>query len=264
MARAYCLCTPFLFACAATAQAADNRVSLTTERADYSNDFGKRRIITAESTTDTGSTAFTVTVSHGKRTFEEESFSAVRVSGTVFHDWSDRLYTRTSFGLSSDKPVFATRELSNDVNFKLLPNTVVTVGAKHARYHDNRDAISWSAGGSWYFAGGLVSYRYSSFDVDKLGKSHGHLATVRLKDGKGRGSTQLWLGKGTSLHEQELLLEGRRGTYRSVVLQRVQPAKGPVSFTASLGRTWFDTAVTEYRGTTASVGLSYTGLKLFN
>lgn len=262
MPKLYQFCVPVFLACSAAAQAADNMILLTTEHTDYSGAFGKRQETTAESTTDLGSTAFTISAAHAKRQFDDESFSAVRLSGTIYHDWNERFYTRTSLAVSSNKPVFATRELANDFNFKLFPNAVLTVGAKHARYFGGRDALSWSAGGSLYFRGGLMTYRYSSYNVDKLGKSDGHQVTFRLKDGKRDGQTQLWLGAGTSLHEKELLITSRQGKYRSIALQRVQPIRGPISVNLTLGRTWYDTEV-DYRGTTGSIGLVYKGFGPF-
>lgn len=260
-----------LLASAATSQAADSvkvkavdaKLLLTTELTDYSSGFGKRRETTAQYNADFGRTAITLSASHARRKFETESFKAVELSGTIYHDWNDRLYTRTHVALASDKPVFASRQVANDFNVKLLSNAVFTVGGKYARYHGDRDVLSWSAGGTWYFGGGSASYRYSNYDVDRLGNSHSHLGSVRLKDPRGKGQTQLWLGSGTSLHEQEIALSGRKGSYRSLALQRVQPIQGPLALNFVLGRTWYDTAAADYRGTTASVGLTYSGWRLF-
>lgn len=241
----------------------DSKLLLTTELTDYSSGFGRRRETTAEYNADFGRTAFTIGASQARRKFEAESFKAVEISGTVFHDWNDRLYTRTHVALASNKPIFASRQVANDFNVKLLSNAVVTVGGKYARYYGDRDVLSWSAGGTWYFRGGFASYRYSNYDVDRLGNSHSHLASFRLKDPRGSGQTQLWLGSGTSLHEQEVLLSGRKGSYRSVALQRVQPIKGQLSLNLTVGRTWYDTSATDYRGTTASIGLNYSGWRIF-
>ena len=259
MAKVYLSCAPILLAFAASAHAADSNFAVSTNGTDYSKAFGSRRETTAESTTDFGATAFTISASQAKRKYEDDSFSAVRLAGTIYHDWSDRFYTRTSVSVSSNKPVFAKRELASDFNLKVLPNAVLTVGGKAARYYDNRDVLSWSAGATYYFGGGFATYRFTSHDIDRLGKSHGHLATVRIKDGKGSGSTQLWLGSGSSLHEEEILLSGSKGKFRSVALNRVQPLKGPVSLNISLGRTWYNTATADYRGTKASIGLSFSG-----
>ena len=244
-------------------KAVDSRLLLTTQLTDYSSGFGRRRETTAQYSADFGRTAITLGAAHAKRKYETESFKAVEVSGTVYRDWNDRLYTRTHAALASDNPVFASRQLANDFNFKLLPNTVVTVGGKYARFHSGRDVLSWSAGGSFYFRGGFASYRFTAHDVDRLGNSHSHLASFRLKDPRGNGQTQLWLGGGTSLHEQEVLLSGSKGSYRTIALQRVQPIKGPLALNLTLGRTWYDTSAADYRGTTASIGLNYTGWKPF-
>jgi YaiO family outer membrane protein len=267
--RIHFIYAPILFACAAAAHAGDskpslanvvdNKISLSTSYSDYSGAFGKRWESSAEWSRHQGRTAFVVTASHAKREFEQDSFSAVRLSGTVYHDWSDRVYTRTSAGVSANKPVFASREISNDFNFKPIPGAVVTVGGKYARYYGGRDVLSWSAGGTWYFGRGFANYRFSSFDVDKLGKSHSHLATFRLKDGGGKGYTQMWLGSGTSLHEQEPFFAGRPGKYRSIALQRSQPVARRVSIQLAVGRSSYDTTAAKYHGTNVSIGLAFNG-----
>ncbi|MDP9423929.1 MAG: YaiO family outer membrane beta-barrel protein [Pseudomonadota bacterium] len=244
-------------------KAADSKFLLTTELTDYSSGFGRRRETTAEYSADFGRTAFTISASQARRRFESDSFKAFEVSGTLYRDWNDRLYTRTHVALASDKPVFASRQFANDFNLKLLPKTVVTVGGKYARYYGDRDVLTWSVGGTRYFGDAFVTYRYSNHDVARLGKSHSHLATFRMKDPRGSGQTQLWLGAGSSLHEQEVLLSGRKGSYRGVSLQRVQPIKGPLAVNLTVGRTWYDTSATDYRGTTASIGLNYSGWRIF-
>lgn len=262
MTKAYLLCAPVLLACASAGQAAVQSFTANAAGTDYSGAFGSRRDMTVESTTDLGATAFTLGVSHGKRKSEAETYSAVRLAGAVFHDWSDRFYSRTYASVSASKPVYATREIANDFNYKALPNTVLTVGGKIARYADNRNARSLSGGASYYFPGGFATYRFTSYDVDTLGKSHGHQATFRVKDGKrAKGSTQLWLGSGTSLHEDEVLLTDRRGKFRSVTLQRVQPLKGPLALNVAVGRTWYDTDAAKYHGTRISVGLALSDWK---
>lgn len=254
MKRAIPMIAPALLAGALPAEAADYNAAVNANLTDYSNGFGSRRETTAESTTRFGATSFTIGLSQARRKYEDESYSAVRLAGSLYQNWTDRFYSRTYGSVSSGKPVFATRELGADLNFKLLPNTVATVGGKASRYHGRRDALAWSAGATHYFAGGFATYRFTGYDVEGRGKSHGHLATLRIKDGAGKGSTQLWLGAGNSLHE-ELLTTDRRGKFRSVALQRIQPVEGPVSLSVSLGRTWYDTPGGDYRGTRVAVGL---------
>jgi YaiO family outer membrane protein len=244
---------------AGPAHAADSDVALNTELSDFSGQFGSRRISTAEYGNDLGDTSFSLALSQGRRRFDGSSASSVRVSGTLFHDWSDRVYTKTTASLSRDRPVFATRELATDVNLKVFSGAVLTVGGKLSRYFGNRDARSLSAGGAWYFGGGYVSYRYSGYDVDGLGRSHGHLATFRLKDGKGSGATQLWLGSGSSLQEEQAWLSDPKGRFRSASVQRIQPLAGPVSLRIGVGRSWYKTPVADYHGNMATLGISYSG-----
>lgn len=258
MKKPLLLCAPMVIVCAAPAQAVDYDIAARANVTDYSKGFGSRRETTAESTTKLGDTSLTLAASQAKRKYDDETYSAVRVAGTIYHNWTDRLYTRTYGSLSSSKPVFATRELGTDFNLKVLPGTVATLGAKAARYHGRRDALSWSAGATHYFGGGFATYRFTAYDVEGLGKSHGHMATARIRDGVRGGSTQLWLGAGNSVHEELLSADGK-GKFRSVAIQRVQPIKGPVSMTFSLGRTWYDTPASKYHGTQAAIGLSLDG-----
>ena len=241
----------------------DPKLLLSAQYTNFSDGFGSRRQTSAEYSADLGRTAFTVSATQAKRKFATDSYSAVELSGTLYQDWNDKLFTRTHVGLSADKPVFASRQVGTDLNFKLIPQAVLMVGGKYARYYGDRDVLSWSAGGTWYFGGGSVGYRFTLSDVDKLGNGYSHLATVRLKDPGGTGTTQIWLGAGTSLHEQEVLLAGQKGTYRSVALQRLQPIHGPLALNLQVGRSWYDTGTTDYRGTTGSIGITYRGFSPF-
>lgn len=259
MVKLHFILAPVLLSCAVAVNAANPKVIVSTEQTNYSGALGKRFESSVETTTDLGDTAFTINVSHGKRHVGDERFKSLRISGVVYHDWSEKFYTRSSFGVSSNKPVFATREAATDFNYKLLPNTIATVGAKYARYHRGRDVLSWSAGASVYFKGGLATYRLTAFDVDNSGKGIGHMATLRLKDGNGVGYTQLWAGAGSSLHDADVFLAGNKGKYRTVSLQRVQPVAGPVAVYLMAGRSWYDTPANDYKGTTAGVGLAISG-----
>lgn len=255
-------CAAMLVVWSGAAEAQSN-VGIVGEQTTYSGSYGKRTETTIEAGNDLGATAFSVSASNAKRTFDDRSFSAVRVAGTVYHDWNDRFYTKTTASLSSDKPVFAARELANDVNYKLLPNAVLTVGGRYARYGSRTDVLSWSAGGSWYFPGGFATYRYGFHRVDGLGNTHGHLATLRVKDPRGGGQTQLWVGGGTSLHEQDAFDLTRAGRFRSAALQRVQPIHGPVALSLTAGRAWYRTDVGHYHGTSLSLGLVVRDRRLF-
>ena len=66
----------------------------------------------------------------------------------------------------------------------------------------------------------------------------------------------MWLGMGTSLHEQEFLPVLAKGRVDSFTLQRVQPLNSNLALKADLGHSWYKTAFTKYQGTTLHVGRS--------
>jgi len=243
-------------AAALLAQPAAAKVGVLTESTDYSGPYGKRQEMTIESSWDFGKTALVLNASHGKRKFEGASFKGYQLSTSVYRDWNERISSRTSVSLADNSPVFARRELVQDISYKLVPNALVTVGGKYASYYGGVDVASLHAGGSLYFRGGFATYRFGVHDVEGRGRQYSHLASVRLKDPKGSGQTQMWVSAGTALHEQEVVAAGRHGKYRGVHLQRVQPLAGPLALSLGLGRTWYDTPAGDYQGTKATVGFT--------
>ena len=241
---------------AVSAQAAPDEVSGRVEYTDFTNGFGNREVATVEYNKDLGDTSVILSGSYGRREFGSEDYKAARASATLYHDWNPRFYTRTSVAVAGDKPVFATRELIQDFNFKVRRNTVLLAGAKYTRYFGKVDATSWTLGATQYFDGGFISYRYTGYDVEHLGKTHGHVASVRLNDAKGPGRTQIWLGMGTSLHEQEFLPVLSKGRVDSFTIERVQPLSSNLALKADFGHSWYETGFTKYQGTTLRVGLS--------
>lgn len=181
--------------------------------------------------------------------------SACCICIRVAHDWSSRLSTRTAASLGSDRPVFVTRELLQEVSYKPLPQTVLTVGGRYSRYFGNIDALSWSLGAAQYFRGGLVSYRFSSYDVQHLGHSSGHLVSAKLNDPY--GSSQLWIGHGTALHEADWLSVPQKGHHTGVELRRLQPIGGGVSASLGVNRSWYKTDSAKFRGTGFRAGLVF-------
>lgn len=248
---------------AADAAAAETKFNLSSDYVDYSGTHGNRHENSLEATSDFGATAVVLSGTHGRRKFGAESFSAVKASATVYQDWTDRFHTRTQVAVSSNDPVFANREVAQDLSYKPVHGLTVTAGGKYARYHGNTDVYSWSLGGSAYLPGMILSYRYSSYDIERLGDSHGHLASLRLRDPKGSGSTQLWVGSGTSLHEDEPFAAALKGKQRGVMLQRVQPIGGGVALVLGAGRTWYSTDLNDYTGTRATLGFTYAARRLF-
>lgn len=238
--------------------AAQTFADVNFEHTDFSDDFGQRQVGEVTWSSRWNATTAVIQLAQGSRDYGDEDFSASRFQGSLYHDWSDRFYTRTSAAVATNSPVFALHDITQEVNFKAAPGVVATGALRHLRYYGDRDALAWSAGGTVYFRGGFANYRYSSFDVDDLGRTHGHLASVRINDARGPGQTQLWLGAGTSLHEYDVLPTLSEGKLRAIALRRLQPISAQVALDLTVGRTWYDTGETDYRGTSARIGLRLT------
>jgi YaiO family outer membrane protein len=246
-----------LAASASPAIAADTSFSLTGDYTDFSKDFGSLAIGTAEANVDFGAAAVVVEVSTGTRKYQTESFSATQVSGSVYHDWMDRFSTRTTASISSNEAVFARRKLIQEFNFKIAQNVLLTGGARYSKYASGTNVKALSAGGTFYFKPGFVTYRFTRYDTSGLGNSSAHLLTMRLKDpGGGNGSMQIWLGQGSTLQQQDFVDLGRLGKYRSVDLRRVQPITSKFALNVGVGRGWYDNPIRDYTGTNVTIGLT--------
>jgi YaiO family outer membrane protein len=254
-------CAPLALALASTANAAPLpdlkkiAASVDGEYLSYSGPFGARRVVNARSTADLGDTKLSFGLAQGSRKAGDDRFKAVRASAEVVHDWSSRLSTRTAASIASNQPVFVTRELVQDISYKPLPGTVLTVGGRYARYWGGVDALSWSLGAAQYFRGGMVSYRFSSFDVQHLGHSTGHLVNLKVQDPY--GSNQLWLGHGTALHDAVWLANPEKGNFTNIEYRRVQPIGGGVGLMVGVNRIWYKTDSAKFHGTGLRAGLVF-------
>jgi YaiO family outer membrane protein len=260
-------CAPLLIAFAGTAHAgtvpalkklADTKsiaAAVDGEYLSYSGPFGSRRIVNGTTRVDLGKTSLSLGVSQGTRKASGDRFNATRISATLVHDWSARLSTRTSASIANNQPVFVTRDFVQEVSYKPLPQTVLTVGGRYSRYFGGLDGTSWSVGAAQYFGGGMVGYRFSSYNVQHLGHTTGHLVNFKVNDPL--GSNQLWLGHGTALHDATWLATPEKGKFSSVELRRVQPIGGGVSLMLGVNRIWYNTDNAKYHGTGARVGLIF-------
>ena len=252
---------PLALVFAGSAQAAPSldlkriAASVDGDYVTYSGPYGKRQVVSARSQFDAGTTKLSFAVSQGHRSAGDEKFNSTRLQLSVAHDWSSRFSTRTEASIASRNPVFVNRELIQDFSYKPLPQTVLTVGGRYARYATGLDTWSWSAGAAQYFPGGYVSYRFSSFDTEHLGHSVGHLLSAKVTDPY--GATQAWVGHGTSLQEADSLIAPEKGRFTSVELRRLQPIGGGVSLSLGAKRTWFETPGDKYRGTGVHLGLAF-------
>jgi YaiO family outer membrane protein len=231
--------------------------SVRLEYTDFTKLYGDRTVLTADSRLGAGrSTRVHVGVSTGVRRVPGVTIHGTQARAAVTHDWSDRLTSHTYGGLASNGSIFAKSEIGQDLSYELGGGFVVKAGGKYATYGNHTDVTTWSAGAAYYTRGATFSYRFSLIDSNRFGQSNAHLASVRVKDGRGSGYTQLWLGHGSSLYEADLP-RSPAGKFTSVAVKRSQPIGGGFSVDVGANQAWYRTPNGNYRGTGAVAGLSF-------
>ncbi|WP_300973748.1 YaiO family outer membrane beta-barrel protein [Sphingomonas sp. LHG3406-1] len=235
------------------------KTSFSGDYTGFSDDRGSRRLITGEFVRDTGPTSFILGFSQGRRDFGKgkKSYDGIRVTASVGHDWSNRISTVTTIAASDDSPVFEQFRAQQDVDVKVVGGTVLRLGGRYSRFRGGVDVSAATAGITQYLGGGFLSYRLSAFDTRGRGTSFAHLASFKIKDPRGKGSTQLWAGTGSSLHESDWEPDVQKGRATSLSLKRSQPISRHVSLSVSVGRTWYDRPLGDYQGTRFGFGLAY-------
>jgi YaiO family outer membrane protein len=203
-----------------------------------------------------GSTRFGFSLAQGERGNSTTRRHGTQGSAAVDHDWSDRFSTRTSASIASNGAIFAKRQFAQEISYEIANGLVGTIGGNFSSYGDGNNVGTWSAGAAYYLRGATLTYRYSLIASERLGRSHAHLASVRVKDPRGSGSTQLWAGHGTSLYEVDLP-RSANGKFTSVAVQRAQPVGGGVALNFGVNRAWYKTPTATYRGTGIVAGLSF-------
>lgn len=220
----------------------------------YGGDRGSRRTVNARTQLGLGETKVHLGVSQGQRRVDGDKMAATRVSGALVRDWSPSVSTRTSVGLSSNQPVFVRREVAQDLIYKPAAQTLLTAGARYANYFGGVDVLSWSLGAAQYFDAGMVSYRFSAFKIEDLGNSVGHLASAKLNDAA--GSTQLWVGHGTAIHDPDWLATPAKGKLTSVELRRSLRVSKAAALSVGIKRSWYDTPAEKFRATGLHAGVT--------
>lgn len=240
-----------------TAHAGEASLRTQAEYTDFDNGFGTRSVVGAEVVNKSKRTTTVLGIAHGERNFEGAHFDAFRISGAIYHNWNRTLSTRTGVTLSSNEPVFVHRELSQEVSVKVAKGLLATAGAKALEYYGDVDATAWNVGASYYLPRLTVSYKYTRYDVEQLGESGSSLVSFRLRDRKGDGYTQLWLGQGNTLHEFEWASGVTEGRIRGMSLRRFQPVSDHVGVSATVGYTDRCTGAIDYHGATGALELTY-------
>jgi YaiO family outer membrane protein len=238
------------------------KASVRLEYTDFSKLYGDRTVLTMDSRLGIGRyTRLTFSASEGQRRVAAARSRGAQGAASVDHDWSDRLSTHTSLGVATNGAIFAKWLVGQDVSYKITDSLVGTAGARYSSYGNGNEVATWSVGAAYYLPGLTFNYRYSLLASRKFGRSQAHLASLRLNDRGGSGSTQLWVGHGTSLYEVDLP-RSANGRFTSVALQRSQPISGGVHLTLGVNRAWYKTPSANYRGTGFIAGLSFSKLPL--
>lgn len=234
---------------------------LNVERTSYTGGRGSRSIATADTVLAMAQdTKLFLSLSGGERRVAGASTRSVRGSGAWTQQWTDHLSTTASASVASNSAVWARSQFGLDVRYEIVDGLVAAVGGKRAAYGGGDNVTTWSAGAAYYGRGFSLDYRYSALDSARLGWSHAHLASARISDPHGAGSTQLWFGAGSSLYDVVTASQPRNGNFTSLALRRVQPVRGPVSLSFGLGRDWYRTPTGHFQATRLSFGVSVDGL----
>lgn len=252
-----CVLPPFLLF-TASAYATDHKMTVGILHTAFTDDFGARSVVSAEYAAPVGPNTVVFKAQGGQRDYDNgDSFTDTSLSGTLYHHWNARFSTRTHISASSNEPVFVNRVVDQDVTYKGLPNTALTTGLKYSKYFGGVHARAWYVSGAYYFDRLTVRYRYTHNDLPSIGGSYGNLLTFRLKDPEGGGSTQLWLGQGTSVQEYDWSPIVQQGDFKSVALRRVQPITAALDVNLAVQQDWYETPVSDYEGFTSNVSLTY-------
>lgn len=237
---------------------ATESLSVSYDYTNYSADHGVKNIIFADLKHKLDHGAIVLGISQGNRDYGNgEDFDGTRGRASLWYDWTPVLSTRSGISLGTNSPVFVRRELLNDFNLKLVKNTVLTLGGRHAQYYNNTEVNAWSAGGAFYTGPLITTYRYTRYDTVGAGNSESHLLSIRLRDMQGNGYTQIFASTGTGAYTYDWTPETRNGKLHSLSLKRLQPFTEEISLVMVFGKQWFDTPVKSYSGINGMLGIEW-------
>lgn len=236
-------------------QPASQSIRVEAETQDYSGDLGLLRSVRIEYKYDDGDTTVLFSPVVGERRVAGGSSTAFGAGGTVYHNWSDTISTRTETFIAEDKSVFANLEFGQEVTFKVAPSTTVTLGGRWARYSGGQDVVFFSLGARRYFRGGSVAYRLTRVAPTGLDASWGHLINLTINDSHGAGKTQLWLSTGANELARSQLAGDFSGQDYSGMLKRTQPLTDKLSLIAGAGFSSYDRPGRRVSATNFELGL---------
>ncbi|MCZ5619476.1 YaiO family outer membrane beta-barrel protein [Escherichia coli] len=173
--------------------------SITTgyDFTDYSGDHGNRNLAYAELVAKVENATLLFNLSQGVVIMKLNISMPLAYQGAVWYKWNNWLTTRTGIAFADNTPVFARQDFRQDINLALLPKTLFTTGYRYTKYYDDVEVDAWQGGVSLYTGPVITSYRYTHYDSSDAAGSYSNMISVRLKDPRGAGYTQLWLSRGT-------------------------------------------------------------------
>lgn len=237
------------------ADSAAHSVQVFAEQEDYSDDLGTLKSVTLEYKFVDEDMTVVFTPAIGERSTPTFSETAFGVGAAVYLNLSDKVSTRTFIAAAEDEPVFANRQIAQDITFSTSSKTTLTVGGRWARYNGDRDVYFVSGSGRYYFNGGSVSYRLTYVDPEGSDGFLAHLVNLSINDKNGRGKTQLWLGAGSSALDRAQAQIGFSGEDYSATLRRLQPLSNQFSLIGQVGVTSYETPTGRITSTNLGVGL---------
>ena len=249
------LCLNAVFATAAGA-----RPKLTIDAAvitqDYGADRGSLTSAQLDYKLDDGDTTVLLSPIFGARSGGGDTFYSVGIDGTLYHNWSPGISTRTSVFVAENAPVFAHLDIGQDVTFKVAKNTTLTTGARWTHYFGGHNVAFQSIGLRYYFEGGSVSYRVMRVHPDDRDAFYGQLFNLAVNDAQGAGKTQLWLSSGTTSYNRIQPEDSISGDDYAAVLQRFQPISPNLNLVAAAGITSYARPTGRTTGSSFKLGIS--------
>lgn len=252
------LLTSFVLGAVSLPAAAELTLTAGYDFTDYSGSHGTRNVVFSELKTKLDHGAAVFNISEGKRDYGHgEDWDALRGRATVWYNWNQWLSSKTGVALAENTPVFARRDLQQDISLKVVRNTLFTLGYRYANYFGDTDVNAFSGGIALYTGPFITTWRYTHYDTEDAGGSYSHIVSLRMNDKKGKGNTQLWLSRGTGAYTYDWSPDTRKGTLKSVSLRRIQPLTEQLTLGLTLGKQWYDTPVDKYHSLQAVADIAW-------
>jgi YaiO family outer membrane protein len=221
-------------------ESGSDSVYIVAQAQEFSDGLGSLRSVRLEYKAVLDDTTVLVSPIVGERRSPAGRERAIGLGATIYHDWSDKVSTRTAAFVAENEPVFANLDFAQDVTLGIADKTTVTIGGRWARYFGDREVTFLSAGARRYFRGGSVAYRLSHVNPEGRDTFFAHLVNLTLNDPSGAGKTQLWLSTGEASLDRSQMDDSFDGQNRAALLQRTQPLTEGFSLVASAGLSSYD------------------------